>query len=304
MLVDVPGKFSPRLKAEEGVRIFEDWRLCIGHLCSPLAKLSPFDEHNLIFILYFRTTIATTRKLNVSMMKEERKPTTEEKKATGFTLHDMDVLRSLEEDFITASNQNHGDLAARMEWARKSAAASVLFVTVYMTVGVVFFRSQTDWGLPDTILFAIYSATSAGYGHLDIPTSPGFQIFCIVFIMVGIAAMSIMIAQVYQFLVSEAIRAHQRSEENSLAIRNKTQYPALNWIRGALTISKKTTTGRFLSVLVPLAIILLSGALTVGAIEGWTFVECVYFGIASMTTVVRLLKFHLILLRCRKRTKE
>ena len=48
---------------------------------------------------------------------------------------------------------------------------------------------------------------------------------------------------------------------------------------------KKTVYGKILSKVLPLAVILLVGAVPVGYMENWTFVKSLYWAVTSLTTV-------------------
>jgi hypothetical protein len=50
------------------------------------------------------------------------------------------------------------------------------------------------------------------------------------------------------------------------------------------TFFRNTAAGRCLAIALPLLAILLVGAIAIGPIEGWTFIESVYFAVVSMTT--------------------
>jgi len=219
------------------------------------------------------------------------------KKSAVLTPVDMDVLRGLDNEYVAAQQSAAIGERARRYWAFRSAVFSVLFIICYMTAGILFFRSQTDWGLPDTLLFAVYSATSAGYGHLDIPTTPLFQMVDIVYVLVGIASLAIMVAQVYQYVSLEAARVHNNRRAAELARRAKSvgfnsDEHKKSRMRDSLwaildhcrPFFRETAPGRFMAVFLPLTFLAMSGACTIGYIEGWTFVECIYFGVISLTT--------------------
>ncbi|KAL7558913.1 hypothetical protein ACA910_015491 [Epithemia clementina (nom. ined.)] len=217
-------------------------------------------------------------------------------KVTSFTPADMDVLRELEDKYDVAAKQAAFAEKAQRIWARKAASVSISFFLVYYIIGVIFFRSQTDWGLPDTLLFAVYSCTSAGLGHVDIPDTNEFHLFGIGFIMIGIASMAIMIAQVYQMFELEAARAHHKRKAAELA--RHTERQAIHetdkkklvadhmwaYVDKFFTFLSETSTGRFLSVFLPLTLTLLVGSVTIGTLEGWTFIESLWFGVAVLTT--------------------
>ena len=48
---------------------------------------------------------------------------------------------------------------------------------------------------------------------------------------------------------------------------------------------QETSSGHFFFIFILLTFIALSGAIPIGVIEGWSFIQCIYFGCVSMTTV-------------------
>lgn len=87
----------------------------------------------------------------------------------------MEVLEVLEEDYSNTFHATEIGIQAEVIWARRSALVSVLFMAAYLVCGVAFFSCQADWSFQDTCLFAMYTATSAGYGHVDTPKTAGFN---------------------------------------------------------------------------------------------------------------------------------
>ncbi|KAG7374322.1 ion channel [Nitzschia inconspicua] len=97
----------------------------------------------------------------------------------SLTNFDMEVLEALEEDYSNTFHETEIGFQAEVIWARRSALTIVLFMAVYLVCGVVFFSVQADWSFNDTCLFAMYTATSAGYGHVETPKTAVFQVFTI-----------------------------------------------------------------------------------------------------------------------------
>ena len=70
---------------------------------------------------------------------------------------------------------------------------AVIFMVGYLALGTAFFIRQTEWTIPSSLLFSIYTITSVGYGNHHIPKTPGFQLYVIFYILIGIAALTIMV---------------------------------------------------------------------------------------------------------------
>ena len=100
---------------------------------------------------------------------------------------DLDMLRSLEQDYSAAAHQSNVKDKARRIWARGACLASVLFMFAFFTVGVTVFLHLADgdeeWTVIDTLLFAVYTTTSAGFGHISPPDTVGY--YCVAMTTVG-----------------------------------------------------------------------------------------------------------------------
>lgn len=233
--------------------------------------------------------------------------------AVVLTVGDVEMLVGLEQEYSNTVNESEIDIQARIIWARHSALISIVFMILYLVVGIAFFRTQTDWDLPNATLFAVYTATSAGYGHLDIPKTPLFQIFDIFYIIIGIAGLAICVAQSFQFIslqASQSAKSRDKAEvarqgleqlarepstqKNARAkqvLEHKQENYVQQWkdrffqvVQRVKTFFRNTAAGRCLAIALPLLAILLVGAIAIGPIEGWTFIESVYFAVVSMTT--------------------
>jgi hypothetical protein len=113
--------------------------------------------------------------------------------ASEWPLQHLAIFEQLETEYDQALQDIKLDLKAKLYWIRYSAGYSVIFVIVYLLIGILFFRQVTDWTLPETILFAVYTMTSAGYGCYKTPRTNTFQLFQIFYILIGIAALAIMV---------------------------------------------------------------------------------------------------------------
>ena len=114
--------------------------------------------------------------------------------ATKLTLEDIEVCRQLDDEYERALEEREIGYTARYNSVRQSAFLSVFFMLSYLVLGTAFFMRQTDWSVADSLLFSIYTVTTVGYGNQPIPRTSGFQIYTIFYILVGIAALTIMVS--------------------------------------------------------------------------------------------------------------
>ena len=149
-------------------------------------------------------------------------------------------------------------------------------------------------------------------GNLDTPETPAFQLYTIFFILIGMATLTIMVAQVYQCIALEAGRAQHHRDQSEMLRRgvdltaqtNKNSgrgggfNQSVNLHTNVPMVERVTSTyertktflvhneiGRAISVVLPFVGLVSLGAAVVGSLEGWTIVESLYFAVVSMTTV-------------------
>jgi hypothetical protein len=247
------------------------------------------------------------------------------------TLEDIEICQRLDEEFDRALEERDVAWTARYSSVRQCACLSLTFMAIYLVLGTWYFFRHTDWALSDTLLFSIYTMTTVGFGNHDIPNTAGVQTFIIFFIFVGIATLTIMVAQVYQCVVLETTRA-QYSRDKAELSRHRQQSSHLGspsgggvaggvgsrvssthggsmdetWAVDFDSVAESTRScgerilrdldrtkhflrhtelGRGVSVLLPFAGLIFIGAVVVGPIEGWTFIESIYFAVVALTTV-------------------
>jgi len=242
------------------------------------------------------------------------------------TMEDIEICQRLDEEYEKALEDREVGWTARYNSVRQSACLSLTFMFVYLILGTMFFQSHTSWDIPDSLLFTIYTITTVGYGNHYLPTEPGFQLFVIFYIFVGIATLTIMVAQVYQCIALEATRAQFSRDRAEMIRRNNeraavTSNPDANRFHvrarggsaGSLDFNPQaihqrscseqsfhaivyavyatksflhyTQVGRGIAFVFPFVGLILLGAIVVGSIEEWTFIESVYFAVVSLTTV-------------------
>jgi Ion channel len=140
---------------------------------------------------------------------------------------DIEICQRLDQEYELALEERDIAYTARYRSVRQSACASIGFMALFVTLANVFFVRHADWTVSDSLLFSVYTITTVGYGHLEHPETPAFQVYTMFFILTGISLLTIMVAQVYQCLALEASRA-QHSRDSRLfgdAIFRPTQLP-------------------------------------------------------------------------------
>ena len=132
---------------------------------------------------------------------------------------DIEICQRLDAEYELALEERELAYTARSQSVRQSAVFSVLFMMTFLTLGTVFFLNQADWTVADSLLFSIYTITTVGYGNLEHPDTASFQLYTIFFIFIGVATLTIMVAQVYQCLSLEASRAQHARDQSEMARR-------------------------------------------------------------------------------------
>lgn len=240
-------------------------------------------------------------------------------KSTNFQLNtkDLDIIKTLDEEYENSLLEREIVWNARYRSVRKNARSSIYFMALFFIIGVIFYELETDWSVSEIILFSVYTITTVGYGNMnsDTPNTALFLLFTILYLFVGIATLTIMAAQLYQWILLEISWAqyskdkkdlkkkHQESLKASVDIEQPSEYPNLdasNTPRSrkeklyddvvhtfsiAQETLKKKSWGPLVAVIVPWSTMILFGALVVGLIENWTIAEALYFAAVSLTTV-------------------
>jgi hypothetical protein len=98
---------------------------------------------------------------------------------------DIEICQRLDQAYDRALEERQVGYTARYNSVRQSACFAVGFCSLYLTLGTFFFMRQAGWDVADSLLFSIYTITTVGYGHLENPETPLFQLYTIFFIFIG-----------------------------------------------------------------------------------------------------------------------
>jgi hypothetical protein len=121
--------------------------------------------------------------------------------AKQLTVEDLEICQRLDEEYERALEEREIGYNARYHSVRQSAVLSVFFMVAFLGLGTTFFMRQAAWTIPESMLFSIYTITTVGYGRTEMPTTPGFQAYSIFYILVGIAALTIMVGSMISCFV-------------------------------------------------------------------------------------------------------
>jgi Ion channel len=138
------------------------------------------------------------------------------------TKHDVAMCQALDMEFERAIEERQVAWTARYQSVRQSTFLSVLFMVLLIFTGTIFFLHQADsyWSISEALLFSIYTITTVGYGHLDMPDTAIFQWYTICYIFLGIAMLTMLVAQVYQCVALETSRVAVNAGDVSSARRH------------------------------------------------------------------------------------
>lgn len=201
---------------------------------------------------------------------------------TAIVINPVDV----ESGFLQSSSNHEHKLRAKRVWARQAAIASSLFAILFLGVGVFFFRHITSWSVPQSLLFAISTVTSVGYGHMDTPRTALFQLFVALYILMGFALLAVAAAQFYHYFLDDDHNDNERSSRVQHYGKSSSKHSEMYslWEETIKRTFRKTRQER--SIGLPLLIgLFVLGTFRLGQVEQWSFQESLYFAVVSSTLV-------------------
>ena len=145
---------------------------------------------------------------------------------------DLNIIQQLDEEYEKTLIEREIGWNARYISVRQNAGLSLWFMFLFLTVGTIFFDYKTSWTLGESLLFSIYTITTVGYGRHEFPREPGVLFFISIYIFLGIATLTIMAAQLYQWVVLELTWARYEHDKQLFTKRHERNVQVTSEIEG------------------------------------------------------------------------
>jgi hypothetical protein len=107
---------------------------------------------------------------------------------------DEETLLNLTKQDKAASREATVTEMAQYRSIRQTAVVSVALMLVLQTVTATSLVRAGDVSIDEAILFTMYSVTTAGFGSVDIPFTPGFLLYLVVYMLVGIGLTTVLVS--------------------------------------------------------------------------------------------------------------
>jgi len=210
---------------------------------------------------------------------------------------------------------------ARVRSLRQTALLTFLALIALQTVSCTVCVHFGGTTVAEGLLFATYTATTAGFGSVPIPETPGFFVFACANMLVGVCMVTVVVSQGFQFIALQTANTKRSNDQLELAERGidliAQQSPsrardlqadqAMNLLRlykmerenrhlhntntllKCLDFLKRMVRGsekhRAYVVAGYLVFLLLVGTFGMMGLEGMTFLQGLYFASYAMTTI-------------------
>lgn len=147
-------------------------------------------------------------------------------------------------------------------------------ISCYLIVGVVGFHFCVEkWSIRDALYFSIVSFTTVGYGDIS-PKSDAGKLFNCFFAVMGIIIIGISLGYIGQHFVQIQLNALSKQQEND-EFHDE----------GPLEAKKPSGILTFLYAILPTLLTIIIGSVVFGLIEGWSWIDSLYWCIITTSTV-------------------
>jgi len=230
-------------------------------------------------------------------------------------------LYQYNQDYKNAKLVEEIQYKARLQSVRNITGFTFGLFALYLAIGAAYYSrwssAEEKWPVHESLIFLIYTASTVGYGNHTIPSEPRDRLFTMIFIMVGIALVTVFLSEIFQYVTIQAEQARYTHEETSL--RESIYHASKNEEAGSLDeenqdlpkrriafgrsrtfrirsaliacwnsfsrLLASCSAGRFILNLAPFVAFIVVGASVVGTIEHWSWIDSFYWSIVTLTTV-------------------
>jgi hypothetical protein len=234
------------------------------------------------------------------------------------SMHEWHILEHLSRRYHATVVHQQIAHVARTRSMRETTLCAIMGWVGLATIAVTCLMRRWHLTLTNAVLYSTYTMTSAGLGTVTTPPTNDFFVFAILLLWIAIAAMTSVVAQTVQYFTVELLYAkHERKikKATALAVHDMSQlleHPPMGQSESQALIQQQVYQrvlhmkrrhrhssnmgGRIEALLVGsecrkalwaigiLVILLLYGTAGMMLLEGWTFVEALYFAMTCMTT--------------------
>lgn len=203
------------------------------------------------------------------------------------------ICHKFDQDYKEVLMEREIEYKAKLQSVRNITIMTVMLFCIYLVMGVLYYSiwsKGVHWPIEETLIFMLYTASTVGYGNHAIPSSPTDRIVTSLFLLSGIALVTVLLSEIFQYFVIQASRVVSAHEEEEITKVNTVERCTV-WNSTISIISclkdffSKFWLGRVFIRTLPFIFLIVLGASVVGTIEQWSAIDSIYWTLVTLTTV-------------------